>query len=89
MCHLVDQSIESVHRRNRLHPRQLRLVFLTLGLNERFARAQAIKIAVLVWAEESLIETLGITEQEVVDVRQMTIDEIRRHKEITKTLGWK
>jgi hypothetical protein len=64
-------------------------VFLTLGLNERFARAQAIKIAVLVWAEESLIETLGITEQEVVDVRQMTIDEIRRHKEITKTLGWK
>lgn len=62
---------------------------LTLGLNERFARAQAIKIAVLVWAEESLIETLGITEEEVVDVRQLAIDEIRRHKEITKALGWK
>ena len=62
---------------------------VAMGMQPRMARAQAVKISVLIWASDFLLDIFGIDAEESADVQALTLDEIINHKTTTKRLGWK
>ena len=63
--------------------------FLAMGMHPRMARAQAVKSGVLLWADDFLVEILGISAEEAADVQILSLDEILNHKNTTKRVSWK
>ena len=61
----------------------------TMGMHPRMAQAQAVKIIVLIWANDYLLDIFGISAEESADVLSLTLDEISNHKATTKRVGWK
>ena len=60
-----------------------------LGVNERMATAQAIKLTALIWANGSYAEALGVSAAELADVEAVAFAELRLAAKTTKELGWK
>lgn len=61
---------------------------VAMGMSERMATAQAIKITALIWANGSYVEALGVTKSEAADVEAMTFTELQLAKKASKDLGW-
>ena len=61
---------------------------VAMGMSERMATAQAIKITALIWANGSYVEALGVTKSEAADVEAMTFAELQLAKKASKELGW-
>ena len=62
---------------------------MTLGVSERMATAQAIKLTALIWANGSYTEALGVTAAEIADVEAVAFAELRLAVKTAKELGWK
>ena len=60
-----------------------------LGMNERMSRALAVRASLLFWAQESLIEQLGISPAEREDALALNLDQFVNHEETSLRLGWK
>ena len=60
-----------------------------LGMNERMSRALAVRASLLFWAQESLMEQLGISRTEREDALALNLDQFVHHEETSNRLGWK
>jgi AcrR family transcriptional regulator len=61
---------------------------MAIGMSERMATAQAIKLTALIWANGSYVEALGVTKAEAADVEAMTFAELQLATKAAKELGW-
>ncbi|CAB4551335.1 unannotated protein [freshwater metagenome] len=61
---------------------------MALGVSERMATAQAIKLTALIWANGSYVDALGVTKAEVADVEALSFAELRLATKTSKELGW-
>jgi AcrR family transcriptional regulator len=59
------------------------------GMSPRMARSQAIKVSVMLWAQVSLAQQMGVSQEESMDLFAVTIDELNNTQESEKRLGWK
>ncbi len=59
------------------------------GMSPRMARAQAIKVSVMLWAQVSLALQMGVSQEESLDLFAVTIDELNHTEDAEKRLGWK
>lgn len=62
---------------------------LAQGMSLKMAKAQAFKITTLLWAQQALSESLGVTPEEATELFFLTVDEITHTEESEKRLGWK
>ena len=80
---------------NRFGPRSRAIIETTvqalidLGMSRKMAQSQAVKISILLWAQNALAESFGVAPDEVTDLLFVTIDEVRNTGESEKRLGWK
>jgi hypothetical protein len=58
------------------------------GMSPRMARSQAIKVSVMLWAQVSLAQQMGVSQEESMDLFAVTIDELNNTQESEKRLGW-
>lgn len=61
---------------------------MALGISERMATAQAIKMTSLLWAGSTIATAFGVTDSEIADVEAMSFAEIGAAKALGKSLGW-
>ena len=61
---------------------------MALGVSERMATAQAIKLTALIWANGSYVDALGVTKAEAADVEAVSFAELRLAAKTSKELGW-
>ena len=61
---------------------------LQLGLSQRMAIAQGIKVNVMLWAQVSLAAQMGVSSEEANDLFFLTVDELNHPQESEKRLGW-
>lgn len=59
-----------------------------VGMSERMARALAVRASVLFWAQESLLDLLGVAATERDDVLTLNLDQFVNHASVSSRLGW-
>jgi AcrR family transcriptional regulator len=62
---------------------------LAQGMSHKMAKAQAFKISIMLWAQQALSESFGVTSEEATELFFLTVDEITHTDESEKRLGWK
>lgn len=61
---------------------------VALGISERMATAQAIKLTSLLWAGSTISVAFGVTDAEIADVEAISFAELDAAKKLTDSLGW-
>jgi AcrR family transcriptional regulator len=62
---------------------------LEQGMSRKMAQSQAVKISILLWAQNALADSFGVSPEEVTDLLFVTIDEVLNTAASEIRLGWK